>query len=157
MELVLEIGQQKVWRVHLMPGDAVPSFALAEEFKCVIWSTCAIENDWRNRVADQLVADRMRYMMAGGLDGTIWDDAVDWADIGRFPDFVTPDEKFVMTTWHDLEALAHALWFALRNGGWDDLWFDQLLVLWVGPLDQRWNQIEAFSRRILEDGWIPES
>lgn len=156
MELVYENGKTRVWRVHLIPGDAVPSFALGEEFKCVIWSTVAMGCDWRMQVADKLVADCTRYMMAGGLDGSTWDDAVDYADILRFPDFMTTDETLVMTSWHDGESLAAVLRFALRAAAFDDLWFDQLLVVWVGPLEPDWDEIGELSRRILEDGWIPK-
>lgn len=155
MELVYESGKTKVWRVHLMPGDAVPSFALGEDFKCVIWTSCAMENAWRNQVSEALVANRLRYMLAGGLDGTIWDDAVDWAYIVTDPDFDPPDDRFVMTEWHDDEPLENVLWCAFKTATFDELWFDQLLVLWVGPLEAGWDQIEAHSRRILETDWTP--
>jgi len=140
-----------------MPGDAVPSFALGEDFKCVIWTTSAMDNSWRMQVARVLVADRLRHMTAGGLDGTLWDDAVDWAYLETDPNFDPPDERFVMTEWHDGQSLESVLWCALHIATFDDLWFDQLLVVWVGPLDSGWDEIREFSRRILEDDWTPDS
>jgi hypothetical protein len=156
MELVYENGKTKVWRVHLMEGDPIPSFALGEDIKCVVWSNTQMGHPWRNQVAARLVADRVRFMLAGGVAGTLWDDAVDWADIGRFPDFETPDERFVMTTWHDDQSFANVLWQANFTATFDDLWFDQLLVVWLGPLEPEWDRIAEHTRRILEEEWIPE-
>jgi hypothetical protein len=156
MELLLDTRGTKVWRVHLMPGDALPSFTFGEDFKCVIWTTSAMGNAWRSQVSEALVAARVRYMAAGGLDGTLWDDSVDWAFLDTDPDFDPPDERFVLTEWFDGYSLESVLWCGFHMATFDDLWFNQLLVLWVGPLDAGWGQIEAHSRKILEEGWVPE-
>ena len=157
MELVLEIGQHMVWRVRLMPGDAVPLFALGEDIKCIVWSTVEMGHPWRNEVCARLVADGVRYAGLGGVQADIWHAAVDWAYIGTSPDFDPPEDRFVMTDGSGKQSLEDLLWESFHICGFDDLWFYKLVVVWVGPLDERWNQIEAFSRRILEDGWIPES
>lgn len=157
MELVLEAGKTRVWRVQLMPGDAVPSFALGEDIKCIVWSTAETEHPWRNEVADRLVADRVRYAGLGGVQADIWHDAVDWAHLGSSPDFDPPEDRFVMTDGSGKDSLAELLWESFHICGFDDLWFYQLVVVWVGPLDEGWDEIGTNSRRILEEGWIPDS
>jgi hypothetical protein len=155
MEFVLESGGEKVWRLHLLPGEPIPSLALGPEFKCVIWTTCEMGADWRMRVAERLIADRVRYVQAGGLQGTLWDDAVDYAYMATDPQFNPPDETFVMTTWHDDKSLADVLWFSFHTAAFDDLWWNHLLVLWIGPLDEGWDKIAEYARRILVEHWVP--
>lgn len=52
------------------------------------------------------------YMMAWGLECSRWDDAVDEANLARFSYGEIPEDRFVLTTWHDNEALSDVFWFA---------------------------------------------
>jgi hypothetical protein len=50
--------------------------------------------------------------MAWGLDCSLWDDSVDYANIEKFETDEIPDEQFVMTTWHTDDTLEEVLRFA---------------------------------------------
>lgn len=53
--------------------------------------------------------------MAWGKNCSSWDDSVDEASIDLFFPAESPDDKFVMTTWHERESLEDVFWFA-KNG-----------------------------------------
>lgn len=55
------------------------------------------------------------YMMAWGHECSLWDDAVDLANIDKFGLGEIPDRHFVMTTWHDRESLKEVFWFAKNS------------------------------------------
>ena len=60
---------------------------------------------WQTRVSNWLVESGCLYMMAWGKNSTSWDDSVDIANIEQFSFEDIPDDKFVMTTWHENETL----------------------------------------------------
>ncbi len=71
-----------------------------------------VSNDWRNRVSAWLVSAGCLYALAWGHECSIWDDAVDWANIDAVDFKPTPPERFVMTTWHEDETIEEVFWFA---------------------------------------------
>ncbi|MEL7016122.1 MAG: hypothetical protein AAFU58_05045 [Pseudomonadota bacterium] len=51
-------------------------------------------------------------MMALGRDCALWDESVDYANLDDFPDRQIPENRFVLTTWHENEPREEVLWFA---------------------------------------------
>lgn len=72
--------------------------------------------------------------MAWGLDCSLWDDSIDFANIDKFDPEGIPDGQFVMTTWHDGETLEEVLFFARFNSlvSYDGKELSELLVLDMG-------------------------
>ncbi len=69
-----------------------------------------ITDDERDAVSKEVVRQGCRYAVCTGHQCSRWDDAIDLAYLATSPDFSPPDEKFVMTTWHEgdpLEDVAH--------------------------------------------------
>jgi hypothetical protein len=50
--------------------------------------------------------------MAWGLDCSLWDDSVDYANIEKCGDGGIPDDQFVITTWHTGDTLEEVVRFA---------------------------------------------
>jgi hypothetical protein len=50
-------------------------------------------------------------MMAWGKECSSWDTAVDIANIEEFSSSDIPEDRFVMTTWHNEEPLEEVFWF----------------------------------------------
>jgi hypothetical protein len=73
----------------------------------------------RDKIASDLVASGCRYAVCSGFESSKWDDAVDLAFLDTSPDFDPPDEKFVMTSWHDQESLREIAEFFVRNTSFD--------------------------------------
>ncbi|MFC4668337.1 hypothetical protein ACFO5X_07210 [Seohaeicola nanhaiensis] len=59
-----------------------------------------------------LVDTGCAYAMAGGLDCSLWEESIDWANIEQFKDCRIPDDRFVITTSHDIETIQEMLTFA---------------------------------------------
>jgi hypothetical protein len=49
-------------------------------------------------------------MMAWGKNCSSWDDSVDHANLEEFNYGEIPDDRFVMTTWHDDEPIQETFW-----------------------------------------------
>ena len=94
--------------VHLRPYQALPERAAAP-YKALIVAEAACRPEWRQQVADWIVATGCIYAMSCGVDGGEWEDAVDLAHNERFNFQDSPDDQFVMTTRHD--TLEDAFWF----------------------------------------------
>jgi hypothetical protein len=97
---------------RLEPGQILPAAVGRSPFKAIIVFESDAALEWRNGVSDWLVASGSRYVMAWGADCAEWHDAVDDAQIRKFPDAGVEDDEFVMTTWHEDEPLKEVFWFA---------------------------------------------
>ena len=113
-------------------GFQVPSGL--EAFRCLILIEREISVDDRNTISRELVDRGCLYAMAWGLDCSLWDDSIDFANIDKFDPEGIPDGQFVMTTWHDGETLEEVLFFARFNSlvSYDGKELSELLVLDMG-------------------------
>jgi hypothetical protein len=103
----------------------------------------------RDKIAADLVGSGCRYAVCSGFESSKWDDAVDLAYIGTSPDFNPPDEKFVMTSWHDQESLQDLAQFFLLNTSFD--FFDPaaFVIVAVGD-DPEVREAEILVRQLLQ-------
>ena len=83
-------------------------------------------------LSDALVAQGCRYAVCCGHRCSTWDDSIDYAFLHTDPDLNPPDDRFVMTTWHDDEPLAEVAWFFLWNTEYDEYVPERFLALAVG-------------------------
>ncbi len=100
-------------------------------FKSVVLIEREVDTDLRWEVSKKLVATGCRYMLAWGLDCSLWDDSVDMANLEQFGYGDVPSEHFVMTTWHSDETLHEVLNFARRHvtHSYDDVALERCLIL----------------------------
>lgn len=106
-----------------------------EPFVCLIWDAAgSATGDERFAFGQKLVAAGCRYAVCGGHDGTLWDDAVDFAFVLSTLDVsdAERDARFLMTTWHDGESPEKVVWFAIHCARFDDLSFRRWLVVLRG-------------------------
>ena len=96
----------------LMASGASPPDIGGQPFRAVIVIEDEVTDEWRDLVSKWLVGSGCLYMMAWGQGCTKWDDSVDHANLAEFDWGDIPDDKFVMTTWHESEALEETFWFA---------------------------------------------
>jgi hypothetical protein len=66
-------------------------------------------------IARALVASGCRYAVCSGYQCSQWDDAVDFAFLFSSPDLNPPDERFVMTSWHEKESIEEVAVFFVRH------------------------------------------
>ena len=102
----------------------------------------------RDTIATDLVASGCRYAVCSGYESSKWDDAVDLAFIDTSPDFNPPDEKFVMTFWHDQESLWEVAEFFVLNTSFD--FFEPAFVIVAVGEGARTREAERLVRELLQ-------
>jgi hypothetical protein len=102
--------------LQVVPERAtLPSLEGLPPFRAIVLVRETVSNDWRNRVSDWLVSSGCLYMLAWGIDCSVWDDAVDWSNLAAFDFKPIPPDRFVMTTWHEDESMEEVFWFAKHS------------------------------------------
>jgi len=128
--------------VRLEPDGPLPDKKALAPFRAVIVIEATYSPEWQDVVSDWLVGSGCRYMLAWGPGCSSWDDSVDFANIRRFPN-ETPDEHFVMTTWHENETLEDVFWQAQFNAqfSYDDVKLVNTLIVHISDTDrEEWMQ-----------------
>lgn len=98
--------------IHLAP-DSTALNGLAEgPSRVVLIAEAQVTPTWQHQVSQWLVERGCVYMMAWGQDCSTWDDSVDMANLEQFDFEPIPEERFVMTTWHEKETLQEVFWFS---------------------------------------------
>lgn len=132
--------------LHLHPDKAPPGLT-SGPFRAVIVSEVAATQDWRKRIAEWLV-----YVVAWGVECEEWHDTVDWAVLEVFDFGDIPDDKFVMTTWHDDEPLSEALWFAGHVALHPEIDLEETVILHVADEGKRDEMMATYSEsQVLPD------
>ncbi|RYF31484.1 MAG: hypothetical protein EOO38_31570 [Cytophagaceae bacterium] len=116
--------------LHLSPGDT-PSHAVINPYRAVLIADEDVSQEWRNEVASWLVESGCLYFIAWGVACEAWHDTVDWTVLEAFNFNDIPDDRFVMTTWHDKEPLSEALWFAGHAASHPDIDLTRTLLVHV--------------------------
>lgn len=99
------------------------------KFKCLILIEREVGRDYRHAVSKVLVNSGCLYSLAWGIGCSAWDDSVDWAFLETYDFGAYPEEKFVMTTWHEDESLEEAVEFAKHCTEYSEVKLDDILVL----------------------------
>lgn len=129
--------------LHLPAGKPLPSQQF-QPFKAMVVIEQAVTGEWRNLVSDWLVQSGCLYMLAWGNDCSLWDDSVDWANIAMFGENEIPDDKFVMTTWHDNQPLSDALWFASHCATHPLVDLDHTLIVHISAAPREAELLSAY-------------
>lgn len=128
--------------LRLAENGALPDLPKLGQLGVAIVADIAVSNSRQNEIADWLYSSGCRYMAAWGIDCSIWDDALDWAQIAVWPDGA-PDDQFIMTTWHDKDTMEQALWFIGTVAcTYDDQLLGHILILHIGDCDRQ-NELKS--------------
>jgi hypothetical protein len=133
MRLIAQQRDRRFWFLRLeSPYETtIPDFTLP--FVAIVLACDpSITPDKQADISAQLVARDCRFMLAWGMNATSWDDSVDIAFLKTDPDFQPPDDRQVITTWHDKQTIHDVVWFALQNTNFDSHNFHEYLALMIG-------------------------
>ncbi|WP_245824971.1 DUF7684 family protein [Sphingomonas azotifigens] len=129
---------------HLSPEHALPVLP-AVPFRAVLVADQGVAPEWRNGIATWLAASGCLYFIAWGTDSEAWHDSVDWANLEAFNFGDIPDERFILTTWHDREPLSEVLWFAGHCARHPDVELRETVLLHLAPAPQAETLLIAFN------------
>lgn len=114
MELLRAYKQTEVWFHELTDPHNFPT-TFDTDFALMLWANePAVSREVRNALCDQIVQTKCYYAVCGGESCEIWHDTIDEAHVMSDPNFRPPDEKFMMTSWHDQEPPSEVFWFLLH-------------------------------------------
>lgn len=130
--------------VHLPPEAPLPSVGEVGPFRAVLVLEQAVSNDWQSRVSEWLVNSGCLYMMAWGVECSSWDDSVDWANQSVVGLDDVPEDRFVMTTWHDNEPLAETFWFAGFSAHHPTVTLEHIAIIDIGPTNREREMLQAY-------------
>jgi hypothetical protein len=100
-------------------------------FRAVVIIDQSVASEWQEEVSSWLVRSGCLYMMAWGKDCSSWDDSVDLANLKDFNFEEIPDEKFVMTTWHNNEPLEEVFWFSKHSAFHPNIEMQDTLIIHI--------------------------
>lgn len=130
--------------IHLAPNQKLPDGPV-RPFKAVVIVEEPSTAEWQKLVSEWLVASGCLFMLAWGHECSSWDDSVDYANLDVFDYGDIPDDKFVMTTWHDNEPLSEVLWFAACGAAHSDVPLDLLVLVHIARNADESGIMKAFS------------
>jgi hypothetical protein len=117
--------------LFLKPDGALPALNAAAPFKAVVVIESEVTPEWQAQVSDWLVRSGCLYMMAWGRDCGAWDSSVEVANLKLFDFGEIPEDRFVMTTWHEKELLEDVFWFSLRTAVHESVALEQTYIFHI--------------------------
>ena len=131
--------------LFLQPESSLPDISGLYPFRCVIIIEEEVPFDWQSLVSKWLVKAGCLYMMAWGKDSSAWHDAVDLAMIEEFNYGNIPEERFMMTTWHENEQLEDVFWFAKNNAFHPNVALRNTLILHISRMNKEKELLAAYA------------
>ncbi len=130
--------------LHLARGDTPPEMDLAAPYRAVLVAEADVQMPWRLLVCDWLVRTGCLYVMAWGRDCELWHDCVDECHLAMFDYGDIPDERHVMTTWHDDEPLGEVFWFCENCASGPDGDLARTIILHIAPAPKEAELLAAY-------------
>lgn len=121
--------------IRISEKAGLPAIDQYRPFRAVVVLDAKYSDEWQDQVSRWLVDSGCFYIMAWGPECSSWDDSVDYAQIQKYPDGA-PEPDFIVTTWHDREALESVFWFS-RFCAFDPYGrIEHSLIVHVGDTDR---------------------
>jgi len=143
--------------IHLTPNTSPVSSIFERPFAVVVIINADVTSEWRHEVSEWLVTEGCQCMMAWGKDCSLWDDSVDVAHLESYNWGDIPDDKSIMTTWHDDEPLSEVFWYA-KNSLFSppDISIEHLVILDISDKARKSEIEELFANSIEDDVELSE-
>lgn len=117
--------------LQLKPESKLPDITDLKPFRSVVVIDEKVSSEWQSLVSAWLVKAGCLYMMAWGTGCNSWGDSVDLANLEAFNYGDIPEDKFIMTTWHEDEPLKEVFWFAKHSAFHSTVELENLLILHI--------------------------
>ncbi len=122
--------------IRLQPDDTLPALNDFSPFRALVVVEEDVSPDWQSAVSNWLARSGCLYMMAWGKRCGSWNDSVDTANLEQFNYGDIPEDKFIMTTWHENESLEETIWFAKHTAFHPPVELPNVLFLHIGTTDR---------------------
>jgi len=135
--------------IHLPKGKSPPPI---DPLPCrmVILIEDDVSPEWQDEVSKWVVKTGCLYMMAWGENCSSWDDSVDFANLEDHDYNEIPDDKFVMTTWHDDEPVEEVFWYCRMNAHDPNIALPTVFIVHISPVP-RGDELLSTYRECLDE------
>lgn len=132
--------------LQLEPTSEVPDISALNPFRAVVIVEENVSLEWQIKISNWLVSSGCLYMMAWGLNCVTWDDSVDLANLEQFNHGDIPDEKIVITTWHENEPLKQVFWFSKHSAFHPDVDIKNNLLLHISKQNNEKYLLDKYTK-----------
>ena len=132
--------------LRLEPGGALPALGRQRAFLALVLVRDKVAPDWQWAVSQWLVASGCLNMAAWGIECSSWDDSVDYANLEEFSCGDIPQDRFVMTTWHEKDTLDEAMAFVKHCPVHPTVVLTEALILDISAEDRENETLAAWVR-----------
>ena len=132
--------------LQLEPTSEVPDISALNPFRAVVIVEENVSLEWQIQISNWLVSSGCLYMMAWGLNCVTWDDSVDLANLEQFNHGDIPDEKLVITTWHENEPLKEVFWFSKHSAFHPDVDIKNNLLLHISKQNNEKYLLDKYTK-----------
>jgi hypothetical protein len=122
--------------LQLQPESKLPDISALNPFRTVVIAEEPVALDWLYKVSSWLVWSGTLYVMTWGNSCEYWHDSIDFANMEVFNFEQIPEEKFVMTTWHENEPLEEVFWFSKNSAFHPIVEISNTLILHISNRDR---------------------
>jgi hypothetical protein len=131
-------------RVSITRSEATPHHFVAPfndggYVLLLVISDPAVSPNAQRQLSSAIVRTGCRYALAFGVACSTWDDSIDLASIEAH----VPDDRFIMTTWHEKEPIEDVVDFWWWNTVFDDFVPERFGVFHIGSDSELERRIEG--------------
>jgi hypothetical protein len=147
MDLIGERDGKRVWYEPLRrPYALSPPFGDAPYVSILFVHDQHVTPEEQIELSRQLVESGCLYAVCAGHECSSWDDSIDMAAL-EMHNFKEPDDKFVMTTWHEHDTLEDIIFHGLVSTLYDRD-FQHFLVVALGSAHDFKTQVQEAVRLV---------
>lgn len=125
-------GEVLLTQLRTRPFQFRSPFAGEDFVLLLVVAARFISPEEQAELSSSIVAENCRYAVCWGHRCSSWDDSIDFAFMSTDPNFDPPDERDVMTTWHEHETLEETAWFFMWSTTFDDFVPQNFLAVVLG-------------------------
>jgi hypothetical protein len=129
--------------IHL-PVGATPPQVDRSPNRTVVIIEQDVTAEWQAEVSKWIVDSGCLYMMAWGQDCLSWDDSVDYANLDEFDYGDIPDDRFVMTTWHNNEPIEEVFWYCRYAAHHSEMDLPNVYIIHIAPASRKEAMLKAY-------------
>jgi len=119
----------QVQYLRLEPGAVLPPLDQQRPFLALVLIRAEVTPDWQWAVSKWLVDSGCLNMAAWGIACSSWDDSVDYANMEAFSYGDIPEDRFVMTSWHESDTLDEVMEFVKHSPVHPSIELSEALIL----------------------------
>lgn len=132
--------------LQIEANASLPQLSGLPPFKAIVLCDMAVTPDWQWNVSNHLIHSGCLFMLAWGIACSSWDDSFDWANIFQFELKGIPEDKSVMTTWHEDETIEEVFHFCKFHARHPIVAIEDVLIFHISSQNASGELLELYRK-----------